>query len=298
MRLHKSGQEVLLVHHRKEVVDTIRKRGVRLKEITGRIARARIAAKESLSRDVNAELILVTVKAYDTENLARHLKKSARTETTILSLQNGLGNIEKLSRQLGRMSVLAGCTSEAAMSLGPGDVVHTGTGRTWIGEPNGGISKRCLAINRVFRKASFASGVSNDIKGVLWAKTIVNSAINPISALTRLPNGDLQSPAGLRQLASIVVEEGAAVGRALGVALRPDPKTLISQVLSSAARNKSSMLLDVESGKKTEIRQLNGFISAAGTRHGVPTPYNDFLTALVVGLESSPRPMRSRSYDN
>jgi len=298
MRLHRSGQEVLLVHHRKEIVDTIQRRGIQLKEITGRVVRARIRAKESVLRNDRAELILVTVKAFDTENVARLLKKSARAETTVLSLQNGLGNIEKLSRRLGAASVLGGCTSEGAMSKGPGDIVHTGRGRTWLGEFNGRMSKRCLAINRVFREAGFASEVSRDIKGVLWAKTIVNSAINPISALTRLPNGDLPRVAGLSQLASRVVEEGIAAGHAARVSLRPDPKRLISQVLSSTARNKSSMLLDIESGKKTEIRQLNGYLSIVGKRLGVAMPCNDFLTALVVGLEISSRHETSHSYDS
>ncbi len=298
MRLHKSGQEVLLVHHRREVVDAIQRRGVRLKEITGKVVRARINAKESVSRNDRAELILVTVKAFDTEKVARRLKKSARAETAILSLQNGLGNIETLSRRLGAASLLGGSTSEGAMSLGPGNIVHTGRGRTWVGELDGSSSKRSLAINRVFRKAGFASQVSRDIRGVLWSKTIVNSAINPISALTRLSNGDLQRVTGLRQVATRVVDEGMAVGREVGVSLRPDPKRLISQVLSSTARNKSSMLLDIESGKKTEIRQLNGSLSVVGKRLRVAMPYNEFLTALVVGLEISSRPKTIRSYDS
>jgi len=298
MRLHKSGQEVLLVHHRREVVDAIQRRGVRLKEITGKVVRARINAKESVSRNDRAELILVTVKAFDTEKVARRLKKSARAETAILSLQNGLGNIETLSRRLGAAPLLGGSTSEGAMSLGPGNIVHTGRGRTWVGELDGSSSKRSLAINRVFRKAGFASQVSRDIRGVLWSKTIVNSAINPISALTRLSNGDLQRVTGLRQVATRVVDEGMAVGREVGVSLRPDPKRLISQVLSSTARNKSSMLLDIESGKKTEIRQLNGSLSVVGKRLRVAMPYNEFLTALVVGLEISSRPKTIRSYDS
>ena len=152
-----SGEQVLLVHHRRGFVRVIRRRGVRLRETTGRILRARIEITESLSRRDVVDLILVAVKAYDTRNVASMLSKSAGPETAILSLQNGLGNVEALSRKLGRKSVLAGSTSEGAMSLGPGDVVHTGRGRTWIGEFDGEVSNRCLAIRKAFRRAGFSS---------------------------------------------------------------------------------------------------------------------------------------------
>ncbi len=266
----------------------IRRRGVRLKETTGRILRARIEICESLSRRDPVELILVAVKAYDTRKAARMLSKSAGPETATLSLQNGLGNVEALSRQLGRKSVLAGSTSESAMSLGPGDVVHTGRGRTWIGELDGEVSKRCLAIRKAFRKAGFPAEVSQDVNGVVWAKTIVNSAINPISALTGLPNGDLRNP-GLRNLATEIVKEGERVANAVGVSPRPYPRQLISDILSSTRRNKSSMLMDIENKRITEVRELNGAISRLGERYGIATPYNDLLTALVISREMSAR---------
>ncbi len=286
IRLHKSGQQVLLLHHRRRVVDWIRRKGVSLRETTGQVVRARVEAKSSLSRSNDVELVLVTVKAYDTERVARILRRSVKSDTVVLSLQNGLGNVETLSRHLRRVSILGGSTTEGAMSLGPGTVLHTGTGRTWVGELDGETSNRCLTIKNLFHKAGFETELSRNIEGVLWAKAIVNSAINPIAALTRLPNGDLRSVPRLRQIASLIVEEGIAVGRANAVLLAdPDPKTLLSRVLSSTAQNRSSMLQDIERGRPTEIRQLNNAISVVGRRHGVSTPYNNFLTTLIMGLE-------------
>lgn len=283
-----SGEEVLLVHRRRGVLRVIRRRGVRLKETTGRILRARIETNESLSRGHVVDLVLVTVKAYDTEEVASMLGKSARPKTVILSLQNGLGNIEALSRQVGKKSVLAGSTSEAAVSTGPGDVVHAGRGKTWIGELQGEVSRRCLVIKRAFRKAGFLCEISRDINGVVWAKTIVNSAINPISALTGLRNGDI-GRFGLRNLATEIVKEGERVASAVGVSLRPDPRQLMSDILSSTRRNKSSMLVDLENHRMTEIRQLNGALSRLGAKHRIATPYNDLLTALVMTREISAR---------
>ncbi len=281
-----SGQKILLVHHRKEVLEAVRRRGIRLRETNGRILRARVQIAGSLSRSDPVDLILVTVKAYDTRKVASTLRKMTGSNAAILTLQNGLGNVEALSREVGREPVLAGSTSESAMSIGPGDVIHTGRGRTWIGELDGEVSKRCLAINEVFRKSGFSSEISADIDGVLWAKAIVNSAINPISALTGLRNGELRGFA-LRKLGEKVVKEGERVARAARASPSPHPRHLMSQVLSLTSRNKSSMLEDIENKRTTEIRELNGAISRLGKRHRVATPYNDLLTSLIVGREMS-----------
>ena len=268
------------------MVEAVRKRGVRLSETNGRVLRARIQIEESLSRSDPVDLILVIVKAYDTKKVARMLRKTMASKAAILSLQNGLDNVEGLSREVGRESVLAGSTSESAMSVGPGDVIHTGRGRTWIGELDGEVSKRCLAINEVFRRAGFFSEISGDVNGILWAKAIVNSAVNPISALTGLPNGELRR-FSLRKLGEKVVKEGETVARAAGVSPIPDPRHLMSDVLSLTSRNKSSMLRDIENKRMTEIRELNGAISRLGKRYRVGTPYNDLLTELIIGRETS-----------
>ncbi len=248
--------------------------------------KARIQIDDSLSRSDPVDLVLVTVKAYDTRKVASMLRKTVGQKTAVLSLQNGLGNVEALSREVWRGSVLAGSTSESAMSLGPGDVIHTGRGRTWIGELDGLVSKRCLAINEVFRKSGFASEVSGNVRGLLWAKAIVNSAVNPISAMTGLPNGELRGFA-LRKLGEKVVKEGERVALAAGVSPSPRPIRLMSDVLLLTRRNKSSMLEDIENKRMTEIRELNGAISRVGKRHRVGTPYNDLFTALIIGREIS-----------
>jgi 2-dehydropantoate 2-reductase len=203
----------------------------------------------------------------------------------VLSLQNGLGNVEELARKLGADSIIAGTTTEGAMTIGPGEVVHTGRGMTWVGEMNGKVSGRCLAIERAFRKAGFSTIISNNIKGVLWAKAIVNSAINPISAIAHVRNGDVRRIPELRGIASKAVDEGRAVARASGILVKPSPKSLLARVLAQTPRNKSSMLQDIEAGRKTEIRQLNGSISRLGSLVGVSTPFNDLLTKLVLALE-------------
>ena len=284
-----AGQAVLLIHHRRSVAASIEEKGVRIRELSGKVVRAHIQTRTTLSRLDKPDLVLVTVKAYDSEAVASLLKKSVMRNVPVLSLQNGLGNVEELTRRLGAGSTIAGTTTEGATTTGPGAVIHTGCGMTWVGEMNGKLSDRCLTIQGAFRKAGFTTIISNNIKGALWAKAIVNSSINPITAITRVRNGDVDKIPELREAASEVVDEGIAVAQANGILLKPSPKFLLTRILALTPRNKSSMLQDIEFGRKTEIGQLNGAISRQGSLVGVSTPFNDLLTRLVLALERSHR---------
>jgi 2-dehydropantoate 2-reductase len=286
-RLYGAGHVVLLIHHKRSVAASIEKKGVSIREPSGKVVRSHVQTRTRLSRADKPDLVLVTVKAYDSKAVASLLKKSSIRNVPVLSLQNGLGNVEELARQLGADSIIAGTTTEGAMTIGPGEVIHSGRGMTWVGEMSGKVSDRCLAIERAFRKAGFSTIISNNIKGVLWAKAIVNSAINPISAITHVRNRDVGRIPELRGIASKAVDEGSAVARASGILLKPSPKSLLAKVLAQTPRNKSSMLQDIEAGRKTEIRQLNGSISRLGSLVGVSTPFNDLLTKLVLALERS-----------
>lgn len=282
-----AGESVLLIHHKRSVAACIEKKGVSIREPSGRVVRVHIRTGTRLSRSDRAELVLITVKAYDTESVVSLLKKSVTRNTPILSLQNGLGNIDTLRRKLASDSIIAGTTTEAALTTGPGRVVHTGRGKTWLGEMNGKLSGRLLAIERIFRRAGFSTGITHNIKGVLWAKAIVNSAVNPISVIAHVKNGDVYKSNELRHIAFRVIDEGVAVAAANEILLKPSPKSLLSTVLALTSRNKSSMLQDVEAKRKTEIRELNGSISRLGRLVGVSTPLNDLLTRLVLFLERS-----------
>jgi 2-dehydropantoate 2-reductase len=286
-RLDQSDQDVVLIHHRASIVRILNKNGIILTEQSGRVSRRRIRTKQFLSEKDGPDLILLTVKAYDTANAAKRLRLwKSMPSLGILSLQNGLGNIEVLSNYLPPSSVMAGSTTEGALQSLPGSIVHTGKGSTWVGEPSGKLSERCSVIKRIFCKAGFKTEINSNIKGVIWSKAIVNSAINPISALTGARNGDLLAIPALRNLTRRVVEESYAVSKAKGILARPDPKPLLKGILRLAASNRSSMLQDIQGGRKTEIRQLNGQVVEEGNRLGVPTPCNKFLLDLVTGLEA------------
>ena len=283
--MQRAGQTILLIHHKRSVATSIQEKGVRIRELSGKVVRVRIKTRTKLSRRDKLDLVLVTVKAYDSDTVASLLEKSLIRNVPVLSLQNGLGNVEELTHRLGADSTIAGTTTEGAMTTEAGAVTHTGRGTTWLGELSGKLTDRCLAIQRAFRKAGFTTIITNNIKGVLWAKAIVNSSINPITAITRVKNGDVRKIPELREVASKVVGEGVAVARAHEILLKPSPKSLLATTLALTSRNKSSMFQDIQAGRKTEIMQLNGSISSQGRLVGVRTPFNDLLTNLVLALE-------------
>jgi len=285
--LHESGNEVTLYNRNRNIVKAVRRNGARVQE-GRRIIQARIPIETPPRNLRGHDIALVTVKAYDTLDVARKYRGSVDSGTTVLSLQNGLGNYETLARYLGKRSVIVGSTTEAALMEKPGLVVHTGHGQTWLGEYDGRKSARSDRIGQVLRKAGLPARPTLDIRGIVWKKAIVNSAINSLSALTRLTNGELGHSKYLRTMIREVVREGSSVADAEGVGL--GARTLMgftTRILLTTAQNRSSMLQDIESRRRTEIEQLNGILVEYGRKHQVQTPVNSILLHLVRALEES-----------
>jgi 2-dehydropantoate 2-reductase len=285
-RLTLAGYEVTLIHRDSSIVRTIQKNGIGLKEIDRKFKRVRVPTRQGPAQLPGTDVLIVAVKAYDTSAMAASYRGLLPRETTILSLQNGLGNVEALRSRL-KNNLLAGSTTEGALSTGPGTVTHTGRGLTFIGDPRGVNTDITSRIRVAFDEAGFHTKISSNIRGVLWTKTIVNAAVNPLSSLTRLPNGKLAQNAQIQEIARRAMDEGILVSHAAGIRLVGDPRKLWGKILWSTRANKSSMLQDIERGKSTEIRQLNGALVSYGEKTRVKTPINYVLTKLVQGLEES-----------
>lgn len=282
--LEASGHNVLLVNNNPLAVAAISRYGVRVREFSGKVIRTRPKAKTVLTNTDRPDLVLLTVKSYDTKTASRDLGKTHGINR-VLSIQNGLGNVETLSRFLPEKSILAGTTTEASHLIDYGRVVHTGKGVTRIGEFNGRPTKRCREVRDVIRRAGFDTKISVNIEGAIWSKAIVNSAINPITAIAHVLNGEIVRNAHFRELAIEVLKEGGEVASAKGIIPTPSPISLFKHVVAASRKNWSSMLQDLQKGKGTEIRELDGWISAAGKSAGMKTPYTSALAELVFGLE-------------
>lgn len=232
-------------------------------------------------QDLAADLVVVTVKAFDTAEAAREL--ATGTFDAAISLQNGMGNEDVLAAKLD-CPVLAGVTSHGALLREPGVVEWTGRGEVALGGWEPLESPHVGRVASVFEAAGLEPREVEDMRTELWLKLAVNAAINPTTALARIENGAVRhGPAA--QLADAVAREVAAVARANGIDLADsDAVRRVDSVAEATARNRSSMRQDVTSGERTEIDQITGYV----TDHAgdVDVPFNHALTALIRAWEA------------
>jgi 2-dehydropantoate 2-reductase len=283
--LAEAGEDVTLVDVWEEHVRAINERGLRLRGVGGERV-IRVAATTNPGEVGSVDLALIFVKSYDTEKAARDALAMASGDTVFLTLQNGLGNAEKVSEIVGGHRVVVGVTAQGSTLLGPGEIYHAGVGATTIGELNGATTARILRIKEAFNRAGIATEVSDSVLDAIWSKVLVNVGINALTALTGLRNGELLAFPEIRGVMRRAVLEALDVAEANGVRIAGDPVEKVYEVAEATAANRSSMLQDIDRGRRTEIGALNGAIVEMGRRLGVDTPVNEALTAAVMGLES------------
>jgi 2-dehydropantoate 2-reductase len=234
------------------------------------------------------EFGIVATKSMHTDR-AVAAAADAFTEGSVCSIQNGVGNEEAIAEHVER--VIRGTTFPAGRLVEPGHVQWDVKGDTTIGPfearpaPMEAVERLADACTR----AGMPTEAVADARGPQWRKLIFNAATNPIGALTGLTHGRVCEDPALRALVSALVDEGKAVAAAQRIELDEDPETLIDYAARPdvAYDHKASMLQDVEAGRETEIDFLNGGVVRFGREHGVPTPLNDALTALIKGVERS-----------
>lgn len=271
--LQKAGHQVVLIG-RPALVEAVRAQGLRL-QMAGRDEYLPLAADTRPDAVQGAELVLFCVKSGDTEDAGAAIAPFLSPSCFVLSLQNGVGNAERLAAVLGRETVAAAVYVATEMA-GPGHVLHHGRGELVIGP-----SAASEAMARKLDEAGIPTEVSARVNDALWAKLVVNCAYNALSAITQLPYGQLVQSEGIVASMRDVFDECAAVARAASVAL---PASLWDDVLGIARSmpgQRSSTAQDVARGKPSEIDFINGLVVREGARLGVATPVNRVLHGLV-----------------
>jgi 2-dehydropantoate 2-reductase len=207
----------------------------------------------------------------------------------VATVQNGLGNEEAIAQHVER--VIRGTTFPAGKILAPGHVQWDVKGDTTLGpfEPQPAPLAEVERLAEACTRAGMPTHAVADARGPQWRKVIFNAATNPIGALTGLTHGRVCERPDLRALVSGLVDEGKAVATAQGIELDADPEDLIDHAAKPevAYDHKASMLQDVDARRTTEIDYLNGGIVRAGDAHGVATPLNRAIWALIKGVEDS-----------
>jgi len=280
-RLKRAGFKVTLLEKVQSLAQRINEQGITVEGVSGQY---HVRVPTFFDRPAEKpDVVLICVKSYDTRGVGDTLRSWLKPDTVILTLQNGLGNMEILAEDFGNEKVLGGVTAEGATVLAPGRIRHAGQGETLIG-----ASRASEGIVSAFREAGFETRAEVNVQGFIWGKLTINVGINALAAITRLKNGRLPELAGTRWVMEEAVREAASVAAAKGICLPyADPVGRVLEVCRATAGNIASMLQDILRQQATEIDFINGAIVREGRSLGIPTPVNLTLTSLVKVLQET-----------
>lgn len=284
--LGKKNEEVFFLDYNKERVEKIKKEGFVVENQSANKFKANITSNPA--EIGKSDLVILAVKSYDTEPAVKLIRPLMGEETMVLTIQNGIGNIQVLVEAFGEERVLGGVTNHGATLLGLGHIKHAGKGETIIGRVDGKIIGAVRVISQIFNKAGIETKITRDVESVIWSKLIINIGINALAAITRLPNGKILEFEGTREILRSSIQEAVKIAKRKRVKLLyDDPIQKVESVARFTCENICSMLQDVLNKKKTEIDFINGAIVRQGKALNIPTPYNEMLTNLVRTIEES-----------
>lgn len=287
-RLSRTEANLILFSTDRHHMEAIRREGLHIEELDGSMSRYDLKAVDNPGEiEAPPDLVIVLVKSYATQTAVASVKDLRHASTIFLTLQNGVGNWERIAAEVGRESVIVGSTAEGATLVAPGRIRHGGTGVTHVGEPHGPPSPRIHAVVELLATGGFETRVSSQMEQLIWEKLQVNVGINAITALTGIRNGAIAQLEEAQALSRAAVQESIKVSRARGFAIREDMVDRVIAVARATAVNRSSMGQDVDRRKRTEIDAINGAIVRLGEEMNIPTPVNWTLTQLIKILEAS-----------
>lgn len=275
--LARAGHEVTMIG-RAPHVEAMHGRGLLLETAAGSQA---IAVRATTDADgvSGAALVLCCVKSADTESAAAQMAPHLSPEAVVLSLQNGVDNAARLGSVLAQ-EVIAVVVYVATEMAGPGHVRHHGRGELVLGSSRS--AERTAAL---LSAAGIAASISDDVTATLWAKLVLNCAFNALSAITRLPYGELFEREGARVLMRAVVDECLAVAGGDGVRLPGNAWEEVVRIARTMPTQFSSTAQDVARGKRSEIDHLNGYVAQRAQAQGRAAPVNRTLWTLVRLIE-------------
>ncbi len=235
------------------------------------------------------DVIFITCKARDNAESASDLEKKnvIGKNTRLVIVQNGVGNEEYFLNLVSKEHIYRIITTEGALLLEPGVVMHSGPGITSIGKPYSDNDEFSDQLVSWFSNVGLDSATTNEIQMKTWSKLLINAPINPIATLYRVTNGELVTDPYLRKMLEAVVTETVEILHKRNIPFDDDdPIKSVVNVALATASNKCSMLQDIEKGRCTEIDFLNGRLLQEAHLAGIPAPLNEELTLKIKKLEA------------
>ncbi|HAX61270.1 MAG TPA: hypothetical protein DCX95_01745 [Elusimicrobia bacterium] len=282
--LSKGGNDVYLLTRNKKTGKILKKNGIKISGITKTIIQSsRLKITTNPAEICHPDLVIILVKSYDTISTVPSIKKMMGKNTVVLTLQNGLGNYEVLSKYLNKKMIISGTTSESSTLVKAGEVVRTGKGDTIIEEND--FSGQIAGI---FNRCRLKTVLSDKIESVIWSKLVLNCAINPVAAVSGARNGEIIKHKNLFEVAVETGKEVVTVAKKLKIKiLFSDVAREIKSICLATSKNTNSMLADILSKRKTEIDSLNGAVVKIAEKLKVPVPVNKSLYGIIRKLEKS-----------
>ncbi len=281
-----SENEIFLLEKNREAVDSIRKKGIKISGKTKlAIPRGKIKIKTNVRGLSYADIIIFLVKSYDTASAAKNVAPLISKNTSILTLQNGLNNMEiikkhSIAKSLNRSitDLFVGTTSHASTLIGYGRIKHTGEGETIIADEVGRAEK----IKEVLEKSGIETRLVKDVDSVLWSKLLVNSSINPVGAIFNLKNGEILKNKAARGIMLKAAEEVFHLCRLRKTKLfYKNPFKMVIDVCKRTSENKNSMLQDLAKGRKTEVESISGAVVKEAGKFHLKLPVNETLYSII-----------------
>jgi len=280
-RLVAAGEDVTFVARGAHLA-ALQQHGLRVQSPKGDLHLPDVNATGEIASVGRVDVVLLTVKMYDLESAAATLSPLIGPDTVVVTLQNGVEAVDIVSHHVGRDHVAGGVAYIAAVIAAAGLIRHTSLDALIFGELDGRRSDRLLALEAACLRAGFSARLSEDITVDLWSKFSRLSVFSGMTAVTRSPMGVLRSDPELLAMLQAACEETALVARARGIAL---PENLMQQIMRMVDElphhAKSSMLEDLERGRRLELPWLSGAAVRLGREVGIPTPIHGFIAAVL-----------------
>ncbi|MFQ6088893.1 MAG: ketopantoate reductase family protein [Candidatus Methanofastidiosia archaeon] len=319
--LEKGGESVVIYDRNCEHVKAINKRGLLISDI-GREERVRLKATCHLEElKGKFDVILLCVRAYSTFETMKKVRPHLEDDGMVVSLQNGMGNEELIASVVGEERTVGGVVGFSATKISAGHITMTSsTSKLVIGRLDGKLTKSLRKLGDVLNKG-IPTEVSSNIKGHLFTKLLINSGVSSLQGLTGLAFKDLIKEKEAKPIFFRIITEGLRIAKALKI----KPKKLYSKIdlhifevkessqsllereyrklrdflyfqliklfARKFSRMRSSMILELENKRRTEIKFLNGYLVSQGKRLGVSTPINERVFRLIREIENGEREM-------
>jgi 2-dehydropantoate 2-reductase len=281
-----AGHEVWAIDRWLEHVDAMRTKGLRLEGASGDRT-VRVNATSDFKDPGPCDLVVLATKAMQVADAAASLTPLLKSDTPVLSIQNGLGGPDTAAQVLGRDRVMVGVVGGFGASMrGPGHAHHNGMELVRLGEFGGPITARLRKVEDTWRSAGFRVKIFDDIDQLVWEKLVCNCSLSGPCAVSDMTTGELMVDPDMARISAACATEAFNVAKKKGVKLGfDDPVAYTREFASKIPKAKPSVLLDLLAKRKSEIDVINGSIPRVGKEIGVGAPVNDAITALVHAME-------------